>query len=126
MSMRAMAAKGEKYEGDHVAGVEEFTKPRVCISPGRPSKKEIAEREVTRLPFRSWCPHCVEGRGHVTPHYSKNKAKDEDKLPTIGMDYGLLGEDDGQAAPVLVIKDGKSGVLHGFMVQSKVSSTIAQ
>ena len=41
---------------------EEGVKAKVLPQPGQPSAKEIAEHEVSRIPFRSWCIHCVRGR----------------------------------------------------------------
>ena len=29
--------------------------------PLLPSAKKVQEHQVTHLPFRSWCPHCVKG-----------------------------------------------------------------
>ena len=29
----------------------------------QPNKKEGIEHEMTNLPFRSWCRHCIKGRG---------------------------------------------------------------
>ena len=31
--------------------------------PKEPTKVEREEHEKTHLPFRSWCRHCVRGRG---------------------------------------------------------------
>ena len=47
---------------------EEAKTPEVLRDPGAPTQKEIEEHNVTHLPFRSWCQHCVRGRGSNTPH----------------------------------------------------------
>ena len=31
--------------------------------PIRPSAGEVCEHNLTHLPYRSWCEHCVKGRG---------------------------------------------------------------
>ena len=31
--------------------------------PRQPSEEERRERNLTHLPFRNWCPHCIRGRG---------------------------------------------------------------
>jgi hypothetical protein len=36
--------------------------------PHRPSSEEVAEHEMTHLPYRNWCRHCVIGRGLEMPH----------------------------------------------------------
>ena len=35
-----------------------------------PTKAEREEHDKTHLPFRSWCRHCVRGRGNELPHRS--------------------------------------------------------
>ena len=35
--------------------------------PSMPSKAEREEHEKTHLPYRSWCRHCVLGRGKELP-----------------------------------------------------------
>ena len=30
--------------------------------PRKPSEEEVKEHELTHLPFRSWCKHCVAGK----------------------------------------------------------------
>lgn len=36
--------------------------------PAMPSESERREHELTHLPFRSWCRHCVRGRGREASH----------------------------------------------------------
>ena len=71
----------ERHEDDDKEEADEAEKPRVCVDPGRPSRKEIEEHEVTHMPFRSWWPHCVRGRGQATPH-PKGRDKRELQFPT--------------------------------------------
>ena len=33
-----------------------------------PTKQEREEHEATPCPYRSWCRHCVRGRGRNMPH----------------------------------------------------------
>ena len=42
---------------------EEAKPPEVLRDPGAPTPREIEEHNVTHMPFRSWCPHCVAGTG---------------------------------------------------------------
>ena len=30
--------------------------------PKLPSKAEVLEDQLTHLPYRTWCPHCIKGR----------------------------------------------------------------
>ena len=43
----------------------------------RPTQKERAEHDTTHIPFRSWCDHCVMGRGKSAPH-NRRQHDDED------------------------------------------------
>ena len=36
-------------------------KPAKVLNPQLPSKEEVEEHNMTHLPFRSWCQHCVKG-----------------------------------------------------------------
>ena len=107
-----------REDDDECQICDEAERPRVCVNPGQPSRREIEEHEVTHMPFRSWCPHCVRGRGQATPH-PKGKEKPENQLPTLALDYGFLGEDDRKTMTSLAIRDGKSGAIHGFQVSHK-------
>ena len=38
------------------------------ITEDAPSAREVAEHERTHAKYRSWCKHCVFGRGKNNPH----------------------------------------------------------
>ena len=109
-------ADDARYEVDDVA--EEAVVPRVCVSPGQPSRKEIEEHEVAYIPYRSWCAHCVRGRGRSSPHF-KGVEKPQNQLPTIAMDFGFLGEEDRKTLTSLAVRDTKTGAIHGFQMAHK-------
>ena len=46
---------------------EEMRRPKPAARPYTPTRAEVYEHEVTHLPFRSWCKHCVHGRGVSSP-----------------------------------------------------------
>ena len=56
------------------------------------------------MPFRSWCPVCIQGKGKEHPHLKKEEKVLGEK-PTIGVDYKSFGEsireDDKRTALVL-------------------------
>ena len=35
-----------------------------------PTQEEVEKHNLTHLPFRNWCPHCMKGRGKEAPHRS--------------------------------------------------------
>ena len=47
---------------------EEARVPKVFRDPGAPTETEIEQHNVTHLPFRAWCPSCVEGKARDRPH----------------------------------------------------------
>ena len=34
-----------------------------------PSESEVEQHELTHLPFRNWCRHCVRAKGKESPHH---------------------------------------------------------
>ena len=55
----------EQEETDESAERREIVK---MSDPREPSEDERRERNLTHLPFRSWRPHCVRGRGREADH----------------------------------------------------------
>ena len=53
-------------------------------APDAPTKEEIAEHQASgHLPYRSWCPDCVEAFGRERPH----KPGGNRSIPLISCDY---------------------------------------
>ena len=73
---------------------EESSKPNIVRSPYAPSRQERAEHRITHCPYRSWCAECVAGKCKATPHLTRSaeEKEEEDKLPTIGVDYAFMSE----------------------------------
>ena len=44
-------------------GAEEAREVRAPPIPATPSLEEVTQHQLTHRPFRSWCPHCVRGKG---------------------------------------------------------------
>ena len=63
---------------DKDAEVEEMRKPKPAARPYTPTRAEVYEHEVTHLPFRSWCKHCVHGRGVSSPCETGQEGEDRD------------------------------------------------
>ena len=98
---------------------EEMIRPRVAQDPGKPSRDEVAMHEATHVQYRSWCPHCVRGRGQSSPHIMKPEGSEDTRMPTVVMDYFFQGEDDNPSATMIGIKDSKSKAMHAFLVEKK-------
>ena len=109
-------------------GGEEAQAPRVRKAPMAPSAEAVAaHRMIGHAVYRSWCRHCVQGRGHNAPHYG-GRSKDADELPVFSFDYGFLGsgskvqdevcEREGQA-PFLAFCDSASKATYAMMAPQK-------
>ena len=71
---------GDEEVGDDEVGEaagEESRKVKKMMDPLLPSEDEVREHQLTHLPFRNWCHHCVRGRGKEMNH-TKRDRDDED------------------------------------------------
>ena len=68
---------------------EEAVVPKRLPNPRQPTKYEIEQHNLTRYPYRNWCPHCVRGKGINSPHKTKKVRVDDElcNIPRINMDY---------------------------------------
>ena len=53
--------------------------------------KEVEEHNRTHIPSRSWCKHCLFGKGQSHPHYKQEKKESE--VPCISLDYMYMKGD---------------------------------
>ena len=60
-------------------------RPRHIRDISMPTQAEVDRHNLTRLPFRNWCPHCMRGRGKEAPHRAVKEARGE--LPEISLDF---------------------------------------
>ncbi len=102
-------------EADDVG--EEDAGVRVKLAPTQPSNTEREKHDVTHCPYRSWCAICVAGRGQKTGH--KKQKRDGSELPRFAMDYGFLGDEGQPTASLLVMREPKSGMMLGMIVEKK-------
>ena len=59
---------------------------RGMAAPKTPSKEEIARHNLTHLPYRNWCPHCLASRRPNSAHRS-SKTSSERSIPVFVADY---------------------------------------
>ena len=99
----------------------------VCVAraPEEPTAEERKLHEATHCPFRSWCRHCLAGRGLPSPHEARGTHMEEDREATVtlGMDFTFLGSGEpGDRAcdhPVLVIHETGSGGIRAMALRTK-------
>ena len=99
---------------------EEVRKPRPAVRPHTPTKAEVYEHEVTHLPYRTWCKHCVRGKGVSTPH--RQGCREERMGITISLDYCFMNgedEDEPDAPKILIMYDDHRECLWAIPVEQK-------
>ena len=79
---------GQKDE-DIGDDIHEALQPKILPDPGAPSRQEVLEHEMTHIPLRTWCPHCVAARAKAMKHLVA-KYKDDHRLPILGLDYAFF------------------------------------
>ena len=91
--------------------------------PGCPNREEVERHYTTHMPYRSWCPVCVQAKGKENPHFRKKEKKVGDK-PLVGLDYKSFGqslkEDDKRTT--IVMRDQYSVNTNAHVVLCKGAS----
>ena len=62
--------------------------PMKVANPKLPSAEEVAEHDLTLLPYRSWCSHCVRGKGKTLDHRRSDRKR---VLPEAHLNYCFVG-----------------------------------
>ena len=97
----------DKTESDEVIDYDEsqdVVAPKVAARPYTPTKAEIEAHEVTHLPYRNWCAHCVAGKGVSSPHVHGDAA--ERIGITISLDYCFMGDEAKEGTPPVLYHVG--------------------
>ena len=104
---------------------QECSKPRMAKRPGEPSKQEWEEHQLTHVPFRDWCPHCVRGKAKAGTHEAKEKEKGRDE-EVLALDYMYMTSGNGEpednglrGMPILAMKDRSTGDIASHVVPTK-------
>ena len=65
-------------------------KAEKMVNPWPPTRDEVMEHEITHLPYRNWCKHCIRGRGTEASH---RRQLEEPNIPELHMDFMFMGEE---------------------------------
>ena len=100
--------EGDGDSGNDFQDAGDVRSWKKMIDPTLPSQEEIDLHELTHLPFRNWCRHCVKGCGLETSQ--KKVERDVGAIPEDHFDYCFLSEDVGadNMLTVLVARDRDS------------------
>ena len=83
-----------------------------------PTEAEVDRRNVTHMPFRSWCPACVEGKAR-DKHHHKAEAQGEKEVPEIVFDYCFLGSEGEETIASQVARDRRTRMIFPHVVPKK-------
>ena len=90
VNMKAKAEEEVEFQED---GAETGHRRPVRVQdPRMPTREEVLEHELTHLPYRSWCRHCVRGKGKVIDH--RRQGQREVKIRELHCDYCFMGNSD--------------------------------
>ena len=112
--------EAEEQEADEEEQME-AAEVRAKRGPTEPTEAEMLKHEATHVPYRSWCQHCVRGRGRRKPHYRRDEGEGGNKAPKVSMDYFFLGGEECEASenPVFVMLDEECGSRYARMLDHK-------
>ena len=91
-------------------------------NPADPTSEERARHDATHLPFRPWCPVCVEAWATEDPHYRTTAEEQAKGKARICVDYCEIGEDLADKTDkqeVLVARDKWSKMMHASVAECK-------
>ena len=84
---------------------EEVVQPgKLLPEPYKPSAKERAIHDLTHLPYRGWCEHCVKARRPKTHHRAKSPSSQR-TIPLLVAEYCHVRDSkDEELATILVAR----------------------
>ena len=100
-----------------VADTAEAQPARPGIVPVLPSEAEVEQHELTHLPFRSWCRHCVRAKGKESPHHESSPGG----VSKFATDYMFMVED-GRPITISAGYDGLTKAFFANVVPCKGTS----
>ena len=95
---------------------------KLARNPADPTSEERERHDATHLPFRQWCPICVEARATEDPHYIQTVEERAQGLPRVCVDYCEIGEnpsDETDKQYMIVGRDKWTGNVHADIVEAK-------
>ena len=70
-------------------------------APYQPTQSEVDRHNLTHLPYRGWCPHCVAARRANNPHF---QGTSEDRtVPLFVADYCFIRDSETQEMTNLMV-----------------------
>ena len=74
--------QGKEYDDfDENIGDEQGQEAKIMKGPDEPTRDELEKHMTTHMPFRSWCPYCVQCKAKNNAH--KKRKAGEHEVPVI-------------------------------------------
>ena len=108
--------KGEERLRKVELEAEEAALPKGFSKIYTPSKEEFEHHCLTHLPYRNWCPICVQAKKNNPGHTRIFK---ERGIPIFCIDYMFLNGKESLSYPVLVMTESISGGIWAISVKRK-------
>ena len=107
----------EDYDEEQLYEHHEAQQARGLRQPQQPTPQQIAEHNLTHLPYRNWCPICVQGKGR-----QDNYKKQQSRQPIIQVDFAYIkSQQDTRTTPVLTAVDVTTQLCMAILVPDKPS-----
>jgi hypothetical protein len=105
--------------------IEEADIPKVPSKVYSPTPEEYNRHCATHLPYRSWCPICVQAKKRNPAHRHTTTGIDNKKhIPVISVDYMYMNDNiEDKNNPILVVHDGESEGVWAIFARKKGESS---
>ena len=112
------AAPESEQEQEQVLEVDEEAIPaKAAPDVTQPTEQERKDHELTHMPFRNWCPHCIAGKGQERNFIATDGPG---CIPCFSADYAFMGEHTTEGTtPILVLKDDTQKSVFSYVVPEK-------
>ena len=101
------------------AVVEEQAEVRIRPTPATPSKEEKERHDATHGEYRSWCIHCVRGRGLADAHKPGARESNATDVAEVVLDYCFPSQEDEACMKILATRDRASNATAVMVVPTK-------
>ena len=125
MGLEARVKEAEAKLTETELESEEAAVPKVHSRKFSPSPEEYNRHCATHLPYRNWCPICVQAKRKNPSHQKKRGEDKEHDVSVLSMDYMYLNEiEDEGNLPILVIHDSISGGIWWILVKRETTAVM--
>ena len=76
--------------------------------PRLPTQQEVDNHNITHVPYRNWCAHCVRGRGRDLDH--RRSVEDPRRMLEFSFDYCFMGDAGEERVTILVGRERSIGM----------------